>query len=275
MVNDIKLREVTVTAAGPNGREARAMLDRVTLHIRCGEWVQIAGPNGSGKSTLVRLLTGQLGRSCSVSGSLDHGFAGKLPVPYVLQNPEAGILGATPWEDLLLVLEHRGADAEEMAAVMMDVCARTGLSGLEHKAVAGMSGGQKQLTAIASCLAGKPPILVLDEPTSMLDPAARAEVLAVVRRLHRAGLTVIWVTHRLEEWQSGDRVLALCQGQLIYDGDPEGFYLPSADGAPSACERLEWTPPYAVQVALELQAQGVRLQPLPLTGEQLALAVCT
>ncbi|WP_020615193.1 energy-coupling factor ABC transporter ATP-binding protein [Paenibacillus daejeonensis] len=269
----LELRQVSVLYSDPGGAKKRHLLVEINLTIRQGEWLQIAGANGSGKSTLVKLLTGQLGRHCIVEGSVIKGFVGERPIPYVLQHPEAGILGATPWEDVLLGLEQRGVDQQGLNTMLPEVLKQTGLTSLLHEPVARMSGGQKQLTAMASVLAAKPPMLVLDEPTSMLDPEGRAEVLAVVRELNRAGMTVVWVTHRQQEWEPGDRILALQGGRLIFDGRPEGFYTVAEGETQSPCERMDWNPPYAVQTALALQERGLRLTPLPLNAAQLAEAV--
>jgi len=268
----LELRDVSVFSPSGQSSGEQLLLDHISLRIAPGEWVQLAGPNGSGKSTLVKLLTGQLDRNCTVTGDIGGAFASET-YPYVLQHPETGIVGATPWEDLLLGLEQRGAPEEQARTMMERVLAQTRLSAIRHRPVAEMSGGEQQLTAIASCLAAEPPLLVLDEPTSMLDPTSRALVLAVVRELHRAGLTVIWVTHRLQEWESDDRVLALEQGRLIYDGGPEGFYCADEEKGVSLCDRFGWTPPYAVRTALALRRHGIRLSPLPLCAEQLARAV--
>lgn len=272
-MHHLELREVTVTYSDPGGGMKRNLLHQLSLTIREGDWIQIAGANGSGKSTLVKLLTGQLGSHCVLHGSLNRGFSGTLPIPYVLQNPEAGIIGTTPWEDLLLGLEQRGADEQERDAILPVVLHQTRLTGLLHASVASMSGGQKQLTAIASVLAAKPRMLVLDEPTSMLDPEARVEVLAVVRELHRSGMTVVWVTHRQQEWESGDRIIALQGGRIGYDGDTDGFYLRTGEEERSPCEQLGWEPPYTVRTALALRERGLRLSPLPLNSLQLARAV--
>lgn len=268
----LELREVSVVSPSGQGSGERLLLDHISLRIAPGEWVQIAGPNGSGKSTLVKLLTGQLDRNCTVTGEIGGVFSAET-YPYVLQHPETGIVGATPWEDLLLGLEQRGTPAELASALMERIFAQTRLTAIRHRPVAEMSGGQQQLTAIASCLAAEPPLLVLDEPTSMLDPVSRTMVLTVVRELHRAGLTVIWVTHRLQEWESGDRVIALERGRLVYDGGPDGFYYSDEAQSVSLCDRFGWTPPYAVRTAIALRRHGIRLSPLPLNAEQLARAV--
>ena len=269
----LELRQASVLYTDPGGATKRHLLVDINLTIHQGEWIQIAGANGSGKSTLIKLLTGQLGRHCTVEGSVTRGFVGEHPIPYVLQNPEAGILGATLWEDVLLGLEQRGVDQEALNTILPAVLKQTGLMTLLHEPVARMSGGQKQLTAMASVLAAKPPMLVLDEPTSMLDPEARSEILAVVRELHRAGMTVIWVTHRQQEWEPGDRILALRGGRFIFDGRPEGFYTVAEGETQSPCEQMGWKPPYAVQTALALRERGLLLTPLPLNAAQLAEAV--
>ncbi|GBF72090.1 hypothetical protein PA598K_00323, partial [Paenibacillus sp. 598K] len=142
----LELRDVSVVSPSGQGSAERLLLEHISLRIALGEWVQLAGPNGSGKSTLVKLLTGQLDRNCIVTGEIRSALALET-YPYVLQHPESGIVGATPWEDLLLGQEQRGAPEEQARTLMERVLAQTRLSAIRHRPVAEMSGGEQQLTA--------------------------------------------------------------------------------------------------------------------------------
>lgn len=246
------------------------LLNNIDLTIEAGEWVFIVGTNGSGKSTLARLLAG-LGQP-RVTGEMTSA-AGASFAPLVTQNPEAALVGMTPEEDAMLLLEQLAVPPEEMAG-RIDVAMRvTGLSEWMKQPIAQLSGGQKQLAAIAGCIASDADALIVDEPTAMLDPQASAAVMASLRELHRRGTTIVWVTQRLEELQEGDRVVAMKDGRIICDGSAERFYIRSA-GKKSPCEDAGLDAPYVVETVWELQQAGVMLDPpMPLTASSLAKAV--
>ncbi len=185
--------------------------------VNQGEWIHVRGANGSGKSTLVKLLTGRTGQGLKIHGSVERSPELERPFPYVMQHPEAAIVGTTPWEDLLLGLEQSGMAAELIMPRLEQALASVGLKPLQHRPVAELSGGQKQLVAIAGCLASDAPLLVLDEAVSMLDLAARQYVLRAVREQHRRGMTVIWVSHGSEDIEPADRIVELRAGKIIQD----------------------------------------------------------
>ncbi len=247
----------------------------VTLELRSGEWVTLIGSNGSGKSTLAKAIAGWKleGASGRRQGELIRSMGGK-PAPIVLQRPEAALIGATPWEDVVLLLEQNEQEASTIIEEAERALALAGLGERMHQPLATLSGGQKQLVAIAGCLALRSPLLVLDEATAMLDPDASADVLGRVRELWRQGVAVLWITQRLDELEGSERLLAMENGRIVYDGRTEQWYerKPKHPGS-SCCERMGFTAPYAVQVAWELEEQGIRLRPLPCTPESLAEAV--
>lgn len=208
----LSLRQVAVrTLTGT------ALLEIDEWAVSQGEWIHVCGANGSGKSTLVKLLTGRTGTGLEVEGIVERSPELERPFPYVMQHPEAAIVGTTPWEDLLIGLEQAGMEAERIVPKLEESLASVGLQQLQHRPIAELSGGQKQLVAIAGCLASAAPLLVLDEAVSMLDLAARRHVLQAVREQHRRGLTVIWVSHAREELEPADRIVKLHAGRIIYD----------------------------------------------------------
>ncbi|SFE18052.1 energy-coupling factor transport system ATP-binding protein [Paenibacillus algorifonticola] len=257
----------------------------VSLVLKEGDWLTLLGSNGSGKSTLAKVIAGfPVGEK---SGA--YLLGGKLaaynkPIPIVMQQPEASMLGATPWEDVVLMLEQHGIDSDAIAALAEESLSLTGLLERKDQSVGTLSGGQKQLTAIAGCLAVKAPVLVLDEATAMLDPEASLAIGEQVRELHAAGSTIIWITQKLAELRHGDRVIVMEQGRIVFDGTTETFYerngnekgtesTGSEEGGRSWCERLGFEAPYAVQTAWELEKLGIVLKPLPLTVDRLAEAL--
>lgn len=273
----VELENVRVHAAAADGSRGTVILDVMELTVRRGEWIALAGANGSGKSTLAKLLAGVplegvsgLIRYGSRSGEGKYGGAS----PIVMQHPDAGLIGATPWEDAVLMLERHGLAAGSIAAKAEEALWRVGLGERMHQPIESLSGGQKQLTAIAGCLAAEPELLLLDEATAMLDPDASREVLRRVRKLHAAGTTVVWITQRPEELRRHDRLLAMDKGRLLHDGEAHLLFRRSAPGlADSPAERLGLAAPYAVQTTWELETQGIVLNPAPLSEEELAEAV--
>ncbi|MFC4775308.1 energy-coupling factor ABC transporter ATP-binding protein [Paenibacillus sp. GCM10023252] len=220
----IKLEQLSVLNNRlPEASTAKPLLEDIDFVLKEGEWVTVVGPNGSGKSTLARVLAG-FGTK-NLTGHLSRGREfSRHAIPMVMQQPDTSVLGATPWEDVLLMLEQHEVEGSAIPEMVEGALRETGLYDRRHQPIQSLSGGQKQLTAIAGCLALKVPWLVLDEVTSMLDPQASELVMKRVRKAHATGTAVIWITQRLEELRDGDRVAAMKEGRLIYDGTTEGFY---------------------------------------------------
>src|SRR5215212_2628915 len=169
-------------------------LSGITFELRPGEYVGVVGPNGGGKSTLVRLLNGLL-------------------------RPDSGRVRVSG-HDVAIGLENLGVPRGEMRERVAQAIRAVGLEGFERREPHTLSGGEKQRVALAGLLAVEPEILVLDEPTSMLDAAGRREVLEQLEAL-RSRKTVLHVTHHLEELLNADRVLVLSGGELVADETPE------------------------------------------------------
>ena len=273
---EIILDRVTVTTPQLNGAEGTAILRSVTFAVRSGEWVTVIGANGSGKSTMMKVLAGMPAKG--ISGLVERRSLREVSsgiIPLVLQQPDAGMIGATPWEDVVSLLERNGAEESTIIPKAEEALRAVGLESCMRQPLETLSGGQKQLTAIAGCIAVHAPVLLLDEVTSMLDPVMSLEVLQGVRRLHRDGAAVVWVTQKLEELRSGDRVIFIHEGEILFDGEANGLFCRGVGGEAnsSVAERFGLEPPYAVRAAWELMNEGIQLDPLPLTVEELAEAV--
>jgi energy-coupling factor transport system ATP-binding protein len=204
---------------------SREALADVTFELRAGEYVGVVGPNGGGKSTLVRLLNGLLkADSGSVRvGGLDpvtQPFAVRRRVGMLFQNPESGLVAPFVEDDVAFGLENLGVEREEMRERVREAIRAVGLEGYERREPHTLSGGEKQRVALAGLLALEPEVLLLDEPTSMLDAAGRREILERLEAL-RGTTTVLHVTHHLEELLDADRVLVLNAGGLVADVSPE------------------------------------------------------
>ncbi len=203
----------------------RAALADLAFELRAGEYVGVVGPNGGGKSTLVRLLNGLLRAD---SGHIRIGDLDPATEPYLVrkrvgmlfQNPENGLVAPFVEDDVAFGLENLGVPREEMRGRVREAIRAVGLEGYERREPHTLSGGEKQRVALAGILALDPEILLLDEPTSMLDAAGRKEVLERLERL-RGSRTVVHVTHHLEELLDADRILVLNAGTLVADVRPQ------------------------------------------------------
>jgi energy-coupling factor transporter ATPase len=207
---------------------ARPALSEVSLDLRPGEYVGVVGPNGGGKSTLVRLLNGLLrpgsGRVL-VSGRdpATEPFEVRKHLGVLFQNPENGLVAPFVEDDVAFGLENLGVPREEMRERVARAIRTVGLEGFERREPHTLSGGEKQRVALAGLLVAEPEILVLDEPTSMLDSAGRIEVLEYLHAL-QSEKTVLHVTHHLEELTGADRIYVLNGGELVADETPERFF---------------------------------------------------
>ena len=203
----------------------RAALANVTFELRVGEYAGVVGPNGGGKSTLLRLINGLLRAD---SGNVRVADLNPATEPYVVrrrvgmlfQNPENGLVAPFVEDDVAFGLENLGVEREEMRERVREAIRAVGLEGYERREPHTHSGGEKQRVALAGLLALDPEVLLLDEPTSMLDAAGRSEVLERLEEL-RGARTVVHVTHHVDELLDADRVLVLNAGKLVADVSPE------------------------------------------------------
>jgi energy-coupling factor transport system ATP-binding protein len=247
---------------------ARPALSDVSFELQTGEYVGVVGPNGGGKSTLVRLLNGLLkpdsGRVL-ISGHdpATEPFEVRKHLGVLFQNPENGLVAPFVEDDVAFGLENLGVPREEMLGRVAGAIRAVGLAGYERREPDTLSGGEKQRVALAGLLAVEPGILVLDEPTSMLDATGRREVLEHLRAL-RSKKTVLHVTHHLEELTGADRILVLNGGELTADKTPERLL---SDAELLRENRLVL--PVLPRLALELGLPPAKLR----TPEELAAAI--
>src|SRR5215208_5406600 len=209
-------------------------LQNVSLQVAEGEFVAVVGPNGAGKSTLCYTLAGfaphffkgELTGTVEVAGNESQNSTLSewvLNVGLAFQNPFNQISGAkyTVFEELAFGLENIGIPRDEMKSRVVDAMKLTGISDLAERSPYSLSGGQQQRVALSSILVMQPKVLVLDEPTSQMDPIGTREVFGVIRRMAERGMTVVLVEHKVE-WiaRFADRVIALKEGQIFLDGTP-------------------------------------------------------
>jgi energy-coupling factor transporter ATP-binding protein EcfA2 len=209
-------------------------LQKINLQLNEGEFVGVIGPNGAGKSTLCYTLAGfvphffkgEITGTVEVAGqesSNSNLHEWVLNVGLAFQNPFNQISGAkyTVFEEIAFGLENIGIPRDEMKLRVEDAMKLTGISDLADRSPYSLSGGQQQRVALTSILVMQPKVLVLDEPTSQMDPIGTREVFGVIRTMAEKGMTVVLVEHKVE-WIANfaDRVVALHEGQVILDGKP-------------------------------------------------------
>ena len=237
----IKIENLTVQY---NGEEEKA-LDGITLEINKGEFVAILGAHGAGKTTLCLSLNGIVPNmiSADMYGKLE--VLGEIPpkipvrqlaakVGSICDNPEFQMSQLTVFEEVALGLQNLGVDKETIEKNITESLKLVGLEGFEERSPFEISGGQQQRLAMASALAMKPEILILDEPTSNLDPIGKEEVFSVTRKLNQEeGLTVIIAEHEVEVISEfADQVVFLEKGKIIEKGTPSEIF-------PTIVERQE------------------------------------
>ncbi|MCI9085320.1 MAG: ATP-binding cassette domain-containing protein [Clostridia bacterium] len=198
-------------------------LSDISFTVTEGEFVTLCGKSGSGKSTLLRQLIPSVAPYGERSGSIY--FNGQVScenIGFVPQNPENGIVTDKVWHELAFGLENMGLDTPQIRARVAEMASFFGIQTWFHKSTSELSGGQKQLLNLASAMVIQPSALVLDEPTSQLDPIAAQEFLAALKKVNRElGVTVILSEHRLEEaFSISDRIIVLDGGRIFADGRP-------------------------------------------------------
>lgn len=258
-----------------DGRLYRS-LENVNLTVRQGEFLAVLGHNGCGKTTLARhlnaLLPVQEGE-LTVAGLDAKNTANVWKIRkscgMVFQNPDNQFVSSLAEEDIAFGPRNFGVPEEEIPKLVKECLRRVGLEGFEKRSPHSLSGGQKQRLAIAGVLAAKPDILVLDEVTSMLDPAGRCEVMDTVNSLHREGKTIVLISHYIEEATAADRIMLIHAGNVLAEGTPQEILT-----NPELLKQAGLTPPMPVRAYYDLKKAGIDLKKCPLTAEELAEALC-
>lgn len=193
------------------------VLQSCSLSVAPGEFWMLLGTNGSGKSTLLRLLAGIL---TPQSGEIYH----QSPLGFVFQNPDHQLVMPTVGADVAFGLVKEKLSYAEVRSRVTEALTSVNLLDMERRPIYALSGGQKQRVAIAGEIARHCEVLLLDEPTALLDPDTQLELVAQVQRLVKTrGLTALWVTHRLDELDYCDGAFLLEKGQVVAQGDPQAL----------------------------------------------------
>ncbi|MEG1345419.1 MAG: energy-coupling factor transporter ATPase [Acidaminococcaceae bacterium] len=252
-------------------------LDNITLTVAPGEFVAIIGANGSGKSTLARHFNALLrpaSGTCKING-LDTSdeanlWAIRQTIGMVFQNPDNQIVAAIVEEDVAFGPENIGVPHEEIRPRVEEALAIVNMTEYAKHAPHLLSGGQKQRVAIAGVLALLPQCIILDEPTAMLDPQGRKEIVATVKRLNQEKhITVVYITHKMEEAILADRIIVMNQGKIVLQGTPADVFSKVKEIRTIGLEST-----LAAEIADTLRSKGHKI-PLPIiTDEELARVLC-
>ncbi|MGD8387152.1 MAG: energy-coupling factor transporter ATPase [Desulfobacteraceae bacterium] len=250
-------------------------LRNVAFEIRDGARIALVGPNGSGKTTLLRHLNGLLlpnEGNVLVDGRNTRDRAAlpwiRQKVGMVFQNPDNQIVGMTVEEDVAFGPGNLRLPAEEIRRRVDRALDTVGLRGFAERVPHALSSGEKQLVAMAGILAMEPSTVVLDEPTAYLDPAGRSRVREVIQRLHASGVTIIHVTHDMNEVVNADEVFVLDHGQLAFQDTPSRVFRRNEE-----LRRIGLEPPAVTALMERLRAGGLDVRPDVLTMDEACAAL--
>lgn len=270
----LRTEHLTFTYPG----EERPTLGDLSLEIARGSFVAVLGHNGSGKSTLAKHFNAILlptGGKVYVDGmdtsDENNLLSVRATVGMVFQNPDNQIVANVVEDDVAFAPENLGVPPQEIRARVDAALKQVSMYDFRLHAPHLLSGGQKQRVAIAGVIAMQPKCIVLDEPTAMLDPQGRAEVMETVCRLHeQQGITIVLITHFMEEAALAERVVVMADGRVADDGTPREIFRKAA-----ALKALGLDVPLATELGLELRTSGLDVPQDILTDDELTSALVT
>ena len=255
---------------------APIVLDGVSLNIEKGSFVAVLGHNGSGKSTMAKHLNAILlptGGAVYVQGMNtaedQHLMDIRRTVGMVFQNPDNQIVANVVEEDVAFAPENLGVPSEEIRKRVDDALKAVGMYEFREHAPHLLSGGQKQRIAIAGVIAMQPECIVLDEPTAMLDPIGRADVMRTIKELNRTkGVTVVIITHHMDEAAQADRLVVMTKGKVVADGTPKEVFK-DVEGL----KAVGLTVPETTELMWQLRKEGLDVPLDALSDEECAQAL--
>ncbi|MBR5316515.1 MAG: energy-coupling factor transporter ATPase [Lachnospiraceae bacterium] len=236
-------------------------INDVSLEIERGSFTAVLGKNGSGKSTLAKNLNGLLIPSSGViyvngydTADDAHIWDVRQSAGMVFQNPDNQLVSAVVEDDVAFGPENLGIEPSEIRKRVDKALADVNMGAFKSKSPHLLSGGQKQRVAIAGVVAMKPECIIFDEPTAMLDPMGRKEIMSIIEELHQEGITVILITHFMEEAVRADRVVVMHEGEVFLDGTPEEVF-----SQQEKIKSVNLDVPPCVELAVKLKEKGIEI----------------
>lgn len=276
-INMIECKEVSYAYSEDNNPTGNKAIDNVSFNIKKGEFVVILGRNGSGKSTMAKHMNALLlpsGGKVYVDG-LDTSdeketWNIRSRAGMVFQNPDNQLVASVVEEDVAFGPENIGIDPKEIRIRVDEALKKVDMYEYRKNAPYLLSGGQKQRVAIAGILAMRPECIVFDEPTAMLDPSGRTEVLNTIMELNKKlGITIVLITHFMEEAINADRIIVMNAGKVTMEGKPKDIF--------SRVEEMKAAGldvPQMTELAYELRKNGVQLDSKILSIDEMVEALC-
>ncbi len=277
MANFIEVKDLVYRYSKEQGDDNLCpAIDHVSIEIKRGEYISIVGSNGSGKSTLARCLNGLL---LPTEGEIlvdgmdtnddDLIWDIRKKIGMVFQNPDNQIVSSMVEDEVAFGPENIGIENPELRKRVDNALKSVGMYEYRNREAHKLSGGQKQRIAIAGAVAMRPDCIVFDEPTAMLDPKGRSQVMKVIRELNDQGITIILITHFMEEVAEADRVLVMKSGKLLADSVPEDVFADT-----NLIESAGLEIPAAVLLRNELIENGISLSHEVINKDDLVDALC-
>ncbi len=261
---------------GAKGCFLQNAIDGVDLTIKKGSFTAIIGRNGSGKSTLAKNINALLLPSSGVvyvngydTRDQEHLWDIRQTAGMVFQNPDNQIVSSIVEEDVAFGPENLGISPSEIRKRVEDSLSAVNMGDYRKKPPHFLSGGQKQRIAIAGVVAMKPECIIFDEPTAMLDPKGRGEVMEIIRELNREGITVVLITHFMEEAALADRVIIMDEGKIKLDGSPSSVFAKRDE-----LKSMSLDVPFVVELAYRLRQKGVDIPENTVSRKDLVEYIC-
>lgn len=255
----IRIENLTFEYTHSEEEESQIVLRNLNLEIEKGSFTAILGPNGSGKSTLAKNMNGLLlpsGGAVYVkdwkTDDHEHIWDVRQAAGMVFQNPDNQLVSSIVEDDVAFGPENLGIDPADIRKRVDKALESVNMGRFRRKAPHMLSGGQKQRIAIAGVVAMKPECIIFDEATAMLDPKGREEIMQIVRELNEEGITVICITHFMDEAVNADRIIVLEEGKILLDGSPEEVF-----NQKDILVKANLELPLAVELAHRLRERGI------------------
>lgn len=273
----IDIDNVTFKYASTEEQEGKVVIKGVNLKVSKGEFVVVLGHNGSGKSTIAKHINALLTPSSGtvLVDGMDTKDQQNLwdirsKAGMVFQNPDNQLVATIVEEDVAFGPENLGVDPKEIRKRVDDSLAKVGMSEYKRHAPQLLSGGQKQRVAIAGVLAMQPDCIVFDEPTAMLDPSGRKEVINNIKELNKQhNITIVLITHYMDEAAQADRIIVVDDGQIRMEGTPREVF-----SKVDVMKKIGLDVPQVTELAYELRKEGIDISTEILNIDEMVDAIC-